>query len=272
MSRISGPERVGIPPPARLSSGHNRAKASPSQLKGEIMQKSIYLAAAILLFTSAAMAEPPLAKTITVSGSASIEVKPDHATINIGVDTSDKVTVKAVAANSVLMAKVVEAVKAQGIAEKSMQTSRFSIEAQHPALKEGYGVDDTITLGYAVSNTLSIEVDDVSKVPLIIDAAVKAGANTSNSVVFEAKNRQALDDKVLADAVRAARHNAEILAAAEGAKVGKAIFINNASGTYDYAVGANGNKAMSYRLAPPVTIMAGQVDISATVTVVYTLE
>lgn len=236
------------------------------------MRKLSFLAALILLSAAAAMAETPLAKTITVSGSASIEVKPDHATINIGVDTSDKVTVKAVAANSMLMAKVVEAVKVQGIAEKSMQTSHFSIEAQHPALKEGYGVDDTVITGYAVSNMLTIEVDDVSKVPLIIDAAVKAGANTSNSVVFEAKNRQALDDQALADAVKDARHKAEIIAAAVGAKVGKAIFINNASGTYDYAVGANGNKAMSYRLAPPVTIMPGQVDISAAVTVEYVLE
>jgi uncharacterized protein YggE len=216
------------------------------------------------------MAEPPLAKTITVSGTASIEVKPDHATINIGVDTSDKVTVKAVAANSVLMAKVVEAVKAQGIAEKAMQTSRFSIEAQHPTLKEGYGFDYTVTLGYAVSNMLTIEIDDVGKVPLIIDAAVKAGANTSNSVAFEAKNRQALDDKALADAIRDARHNAEIMAAAEGAKVGKAISIRNSFNPMDIY---GGMPAMASRaqLAAP-SIMPGQVDISALVTVEYVLE
>jgi len=233
------------------------------------MRKSIYLVAMILLSATAAMAEPPLAKTITVSGSASIEVKPDHATINIGVDTSDKVTVKAVAANSVLMAKVVEAVKAQGIAEKSMQTSHFSIEAQHPNLKEGYGFDYTVTLGYAVSNILTIEVDDVGKVPLIIDAAVKAGANTSNSVVFQSKNRQALDDKALADAVKDARHNAEILAAAEGSKVGKAISITNTGNPWE-AMGGVKNKTFIAQQAP--IIMAGQVDISAAVTVEYVLE
>jgi uncharacterized protein YggE len=236
-----------------------------------LMRNLAILAVLVALFGTYAEAATPESKTITVAGFATLKIVPDHAQIDVGVDTSDKVTVKAVAANSQLMAKVVDAIKAVGISEKALQTSRFSIQAVHPVLKDGYSPDLSVTLAYAVSNTLTIDVDEVAKVPLIIDAAVKAGANTSNSVMFEVKNRQSLDDKVLADAVKDARHNAEIMAAAEGTKVGKVLVMNNTGGFPDYAMGGALNRASAMRLEAPI-IMPGLVNVSASVTVVFSLE
>ena len=236
------------------------------------MRSIAILAAGFFVLAASAMADDPAPKIITAVGTAKVEVVPDRATINIGVETADKVTVKAVAANSALMAKVVDAVKALGIPETAIQTSDFSITAQHPRNKDGYSSDTTVTLGYEVSNVLAIKVEDVAKVPLVIDAAVKAGANTSNSVVFEAKNRKALKDVVLAQAIKDARHNAEVMAAAAGAKVGKAIVVQQGLIPDADDIARLPNQLIEDRKEEAAIIMAGQVGISATVTVQYLLE
>ena len=234
------------------------------------MRNLAYLAALFALTVGVAQSGPMDPKTIVVSGYAEMQVKPDYATVNIGVVTSDKVTTKALQANSALMHRVVDAIKALGIADSAMQTSDFSIAAQHPVQKEGYGYDFSITLGYVVSNFLTVSLNDLGKVAEIIDAAVKAGANTSNSVTFDAKQRKAYEDKVLADAVKDARHNAEVMAAAEGAHIGKMISMANTEGPQDFR-GVTHNHAPALAMES-VVIMPGEVPVSAQVTVVYAVE
>lgn len=235
------------------------------------MRASFFLAAAILA-AGAAWAGEAQPRTITTTGEAYAAMVPDIVKIDIGVETTDKVTVKAVAANNVLMAKVVEAIKASGVPEKAMQTSLFSISARHPPTKEGYGFDYAVTTGYTVSNTLSITIEDVSKAPLVLDAAVKAGANTSNSVMFLAKDQTALADKVLAEAMKNARHNAEIMAAAEGAKVGKVITIARAAAPENDYLPRLAPMHKDKLGAPPPPLLGGEVSVSDSVTVTFTLE
>jgi len=234
------------------------------------MRGFVCIAALCLITATVAQAAPLDSKTIMVSGYADTQVKPDHATVNIGVDTSDKITVKALDANSTLMRRVVDAIKKSGVADSDIQTAHFSIAAIHPPGKNEYEFDLTVTTGYEVSNTLVIDVKDVSQVGAIIDAAVRAGANSSNSVTFEAKNQKALEDQVLADAVRNARHGAEVMAAAEGAKVGKVLSMANSS-DYISRFPAMGYATAPLRLAQPI-IMPGEVPISAQVTVVFEIE
>jgi uncharacterized protein len=232
------------------------------------MRRLVLCAALLLTFGSAAQAAEPEPKTITVSGAADMLVKPDHATVNIGVDTSNKVTVRALEANTALMQKVLAAIREAGVKDSEIQTANFSISALHPPGRQSYEVDYSVTTGYAVSNTLVVSVSDIAKVGEIIDAAVRSGANTTNSVTFEAKDQKALEDKVLAEAVRNARHNAEVMAAAEGAKVGKVVSMANSASTYRYAAVSN---RMAYAAAP-VPVMPGEVPVSAEVVVVFALE
>lgn len=220
----------------------------------------------------AAVAAPVDPKTIVVSGYAEMQVKPDHATVNIGVVTTDKITTKALAANNVLMQKVVEAIKGVGIADADMQTTDFAIAAQHPQGKEGYGFDYSVTLGYMVSNTLTISMTDLSKAGIVIDAAVKAGANTSNSVDFDAKDRKSYDDKVLTEAVQDAHHNAEVMAAAEHAHVGKMVSMANTTPEFPLFRAGYANAAPPVLAMQSVAIMPGQIPITAQVTVTYAVE
>lgn len=228
--------------------------------------------ATLTLGLSAAQAGPLDPHTIVVSGYAEMQVKPDHATVDIGVVTSDKITAKALQANNVEMQRVVAAIKALGIPDDAMQTSEFSITAMHPPAKgENGGEDESITIGYEVSNKVSVSVTDLNKVADIIDAAVNAGANSSNSVSFGVKNRAAFDDQALAAAVRNARHNAEVMASAEHASVGKMISMTNVQSGYGPPP-PQAPDIVIVTAAARTPILPGQITINTTVTVTYAVE
>jgi uncharacterized protein YggE len=233
-----------------------------------------FAAAAVLLsmtFAFAARAETA-SNTIQASGSAQVQVSPDTASIEIGVVTANPITAVALRANSAEMTRVIAAIQKLGIPDSAIRTSNFSIEAQHPKDKAGE-IDENRTIGYEVTNKVMITTTNLSKVGEIIDAAVSAGANSSNSVSFDLKNRAAIDDRVLADAVRNARHNAEIMATAEHAKVGRMISATNVLSFDDGAVAGYANRLHGVLGdATPAPILPGQLTISARVVVIFAIE
>jgi len=232
--------------------------------------------ALILTLLPAAAANPMDAKTIVVAGYASESVRPDFATVRNGVVSIEKTTTAALDSNNLLMRKVLEAIKAEGIPAKDIQTSDFSIRALHPAPKDQpYMEDEMITTGYRIGNTVTVMVTDLKRVGKVIDAATRAGANMSGSVTFGTNNDQALQDKVLAAAVKDSRHNAEIMAGAEGAKVGKLIAVSNtAPVSPQWPTIAVENKivAANFGALESVVINEGVVPVSAQVMAIYELN
>ncbi|MGA7676508.1 MAG: SIMPL domain-containing protein [Rhizomicrobium sp.] len=223
---------------------------------------------ALAFSLSVAQAGPVDPHTIVVSGAAEILVSPDLATIDIGVVTSDPVTAKALHANNVEMQRVVAVIKALGISENAMQTSNFSVDVLHPKTKNGED-DESRIIAYEVTNKLSVSVTELSKVADIIDAAVNAGANSANSVTFDVKNRADYDEQALAAAVRNARHNAEIMASAERASVGKMISMTNSPSDRQFVPAPD---FIIQTEAPHAPILPGQITILAKVTVTYAVE
>jgi hypothetical protein len=88
--------------------------------------------------------------------------------------------------------------------------------------------DPLLPGSYQVTDHLSVTVDDVSKVTAVIGALTPAGENVTINVQFSLKDRAAAEDKAKAEALANARRQADMLAAAEGAKVDKMIAISTA--------------------------------------------
>lgn len=217
-----------------------------------------------------------LAHTITVDGSATIYVDPDHASIDFGVDTQAPTVGDALKQNNAKMNSVLDALRATGLTRTDIQTTQFSITPQHPLVKGStyQQYDYTVVSGYEVTNKITVTVSDMAKVGTIIDAAANAGANSSNSVVFEIKNREELLDKARAEAMRNAKHKAEMMANAVGAQVGPLITVGNTS------VRSMEYEAASMAAPPPpppppapgASILPGQLSVSANVTAVFALK
>ena len=90
-----------------------------------------YLAVALaiaLLSPAAAFAQDTAPqRSITVSGTGEVSAPPDLAELNVGVTTQGKTAREALDANNAAMQKLMDSVKAAGIADKDMQTSNFSV-------------------------------------------------------------------------------------------------------------------------------------------------
>jgi uncharacterized protein YggE len=226
----------------------------------------------LILFAAIAAAPAPLAAaqlvsdTIVASGEAQIRVRPDTASIDIGVVTASSTAASALRANSSEMARVLAAIREIGIPDAAMQTSNFSIDAQHPHNRAGEE-DETRTVGYAVTNKLTVTVNDLSKVADIIDSAVRAGANSANSATFGVKARGALADKVLFNAIRNARHNAEIMAAAQNLRIGRMLTASDENSSIEGGL----TVAQPDGIAN-TPVLPGEVTIEAHVTAVFSMR
>ena len=132
-------------------------------------------AAAVFVPTVQAQAQqtqsPPVSRVIVI-GEGSVSVTPDYAQIGSGVTTRAKTVKEATEANSKLMAAIINALLESGVAQRDVQTSRFSIQ---PIYAPQEPRDEPKLAGYSVSNQVRLKIRQIHKVGEILDLGVKAG-------------------------------------------------------------------------------------------------
>ncbi|SRR5829696_1754141 len=211
-----------------------------------------------------------LNNTIFVSGSATAHTKTDKVIISLGVETTDKTAEKALLSNSNLMNKVMGALNQSGVQQNETSTSAFSIKPNYNYSKYG---DRGNLSGFTVSNSIQIESSSINNVSQWIDTAVQAGANTVNDVYFSVSEEklQNIKNMLLKEAVANAKTKADIVAAASGL---------NIDGIKSITVGEIGippvpgplySKSVSSDEASSTPILAGEQQVSTTVSIVYIL-
>lgn len=241
-------------------------------MRNKFLFVSLFMILAVLLSACGSAVLPGSAqaapRAISVSGSGQVSLKPDIAYIYMGVSTENESAADAVAKNNADTQRLIDALKAAGVAENDLRTSNFSIWQNTP-----YGMDGMPGKPvYRVDNTVYVTVRDLAKLGDLLDAAVRAGANNINSIQFDVADKaQALTDARKA-AVEAARKQAAELAEAAGVKLGDIQgiqYYDNAPVMYAEAKGLGGGADAA---APAVPINPGQMQITATVTVNFEIR
>ena len=165
-------------------------------------------------------------RAINVTGSAAINIAPDRALIQLGVQ-SNGVNVDGVQFdNDRAIQNVLAAVKKQGVDPVDITTDIYIIE---PVYKD---YDSLFIKGYRIDNTVSITVHDVARTSAILAAALKAGANRVSGVSFYTSDLRKYRDQARDLAMTAAREKANALATSAGAKTGCVMNINENSWSY----------------------------------------
>jgi hypothetical protein len=204
-------------------------------------------------------------RLVNVYGEGEISVAPDHASINMGVETKDADAAVAQQENAKVMAEVIAAIKAAGIAESNIQTTGYNLYQTRD-----YYSNETSDPYYVASNTVTVEIDNINLVGMIIDAGSKAGANTINSVAFSVKDDSAYYQQALALAMADAKGKATAIMKTFGATPSVPYSVSETSTGggiyYDYAMTRAAGE-MSADYSTPV--QAGEITISAQVSVSY---
>jgi uncharacterized protein len=183
----------------------------------------LHLLFAGMTMAAASLTQPALAldKLVTVTGQASISVAPDTAVIRIGVSSHGKTAEEASNINAKTMTEVMAAIKAAGIAEGDIQTSRLSLQPQYDPNKNG----TAHLLGFQVTNQLTVKIHDIDRLPSLLDSAIKAGANEMSGIEFMVSAQSKLLDEARDEAIVDAHRKAELYAHAAGAKLGHVVSI-----------------------------------------------
>lgn len=219
-------------------------------------------------FTSQAdtAATPP--RIITMSGHGEAKAAPDQAQLSAGVTTQAKTAREALAANTTAMNRVFATLKQAGIPAKAIQTSNFSVSPQYPNYNSSNPEPRRI-IGYQVSNTVSVNVDDLARLGPTLDALVSAGANQVGGVSFSITDPRPLLAKARADAVKDAQARAETYAKAAGISLGTIMNINEGGGNVPQPM----FKAMAMRAeSAPVPVAAGEETIAADVSISWQIR
>lgn len=206
-------------------------------------------------------------RTISVNGSGKVTLDPDIATINIGVHTENTNAQEAVAQNNEDAQAVIDALKGFGIADKDIQTSNFSIYPRQDYDNEG----QVRGITYVVDNSVMVKVRDLESIGAVLDATVKAGANSINGIQFSVEDPSAAYEAALGVAVESARNRAEVLAQAAGVELGEVQTISTYIGGVPTPYYGD-IRIMAEAAAAEVPISPGQTDITVDVNVVYFIQ
>src|SRR5580698_5780339 len=118
------------------------------------------LAAAVACLALPVHAEPASTqpRTITVSGEGEVKAVPDQAILSAGVVSQAVTADEALATNRRAMNAVFATLKRQGIPDRAIRTSEFSVQPQYGEQRQGNAPPHIV--GYQVSNNVSVTVDD----------------------------------------------------------------------------------------------------------------
>jgi uncharacterized protein len=162
---------------------------------------------------------------ISVTGEAHLSVPPDRAEVDGGVTSEARTAREASSANNDAMARVLQALKGFGLADKDVQTSRLSLQPLSAANRNANNGSMQI-VGYRASNRVTVQLHDTGKVAGAIDALVGAGANDIGGINFMVSDASKLLDDARTQAMADARRKAEIYAKAAGVTLGAPVSIS----------------------------------------------
>lgn len=208
-------------------------------------------------------------RTVVMTGEGEVKATPDQAVISAGAVTQARTASAAVAANSAIMSRAFAALSQLGVARDAIATAGFTLEPQYPPPNDKNPQPRSI-VGYEVTNSISVTLDNVGRVGAVLDALIDAGANQSAGVSFSIKDPKPLLERARDLAARDALRRAQVYAAAVGASVGSVRSIQE--GYAQVAKRGYTDAVMVTAARSPTPIAAGQQSVTATVTIAWDLK
>lgn len=217
---------------------------------------------------SAPSVEVEVTRTVTITGSGKVYLAPDVAYVTIGVHSEGQSAAEAVAAKNTQAQDVTDALLAKGIAKKDIRTTTFSIYSQQEYDANG---NPTGKVKYIVDNSVFVTVRYIPKLGDVLDAALKAGANTISGIQFDVEDKTAALSEARKAAVNNARVKADELAEALGVSVGEVQTISESTSAGSQPLYDTGAAAPVSETAS-VPVQAGQMLFTVEVTIMYEIR
>ena len=215
-------------------------------------------------------AKRPEPGVISVSGEGVAAIAPDMAVISLTVLREAETARAALDANNEAMTDVLAAMKAEGIAERDLQTGAFSVQPRwvYPNNKDGQTEEPKI-VGYTVNNTLTVRIRDLSRLGAILDTSVSLGVNQGGDVVFTNDDQDTIRESARLDAIEKAKAKAKAMTEALGVTLGRITQVSENSYSAPPVPMMRAEMAMSAKSADSVPMASGENEYRVTVSVTW---
>lgn len=211
---------------------------------------------------------PPGPPVVVASGVATVKRAPDQAFVTFTTESRAARPAEAQKLNAQAMAQVQEAVKRAGIPADAVRTLSFNLREDVDWVN-----GKRTSRGYVVSNAIEVRVDKLDDVGRLLDAAVTAGATNVSNIRFELKDRSGAEREAVRLAVADARARADAAAEGAGTKVVSVVRIEETSDRNMPPPMPMMRMAEARVAAAPETpVVAGEIEIRATVTLTAAIE
>lgn len=165
-----------------------------------------------------------LRNSIMISETGEVYAKPDLGIISFSVTNDAETVSDAMDENTEKMNNIVRVIKEQGVEDKDLKTTNFSIYPLYEYTERGYG--ERILKGYEVSQQLQVKIRDLDKTGTIIERATSVGATNVGGLNFVIDNEDDLKKQAREQAIEKAKVKAQELANQLGVKLGRIISFN----------------------------------------------
>ncbi len=205
---------------------------------------------------------PGARRTLTVTGTGTVQGAPDTMSVDVGVQTTGTSASAALAQNNADMTRLETALLAHGLTRAGLQTSNLAIYPN----TNGRGQ----VTGFTVNDTLTATTHRLDEAGAALDAAARAVGNDVqlNGVSFSISSQSRLLARARRAAVRDAHAAALQIASSSGSSLGAPVSIVDEEGASSPVVFARTSFASAAAALP---IQRGTTSLSVQVKVVYAL-
>lgn len=230
------------------------------------MIRWLALSIAAIAAVPAQQAAPPSVPYVRVHGDATISELPDRVQLDVGV-ISQGATSEAAGELNAKQSKAVMDVLRQTLPAGNIQTVNFSVNPNYQYPKDS---SPPTILGYTANNTVRLQLDDLSLLRKVIDAATRSGASNVNRVNFALRDESKARAEALGKAADQARAGALALAERLHLKLGRLLRVEEEQPVIvspgrqvEFAASAQAGAAESIPIEP------GSIDVHASVSLTF---
>ena len=230
------------------------------------MKKNLIIAMTFFMALSQMSAQEtkPL---ITVNGEGKVKVIPDQVSIAVSVQSKGNKAAEVKKENDTKVDAVLKYIKKMGIAKEDFQTTRVTLNDQYDYEKKKHN--------YVAVQTIQILVKDLTKYDALMEGLVDSGINEIGNIDFQSSQIEIHKSEARKLAIQNAKAKAQDYVAALGnLKISYAYtIIDNSQDTYPrprYEMMAM--KMVDDAMGGNQTLAAGEIDVTANVSVSFLLE
>nr|WP_298415722.1 SIMPL domain-containing protein [uncultured Halomonas sp.] len=187
-----------------------------------------------------AQSQPRMPETqrIQVQAQAEIKAEPDMATLNarlwertptIARTESTQADPQALAEARKRLeqrtGELIRTLEQEGLKSNAITAGSLSVRPDYVHRQVKKDEPPQTLVRTQLERPVSLRIEDLERLPAILDALTKAGVDALDGVTYDLKDRDAATDKALTQALEKARHKAQLMASTLGVELGQVLNI-----------------------------------------------